>query len=1281
MVQRIFQLRSFALGLVLCLVCFVKNLPAQPQPFAPFSVLPVTNGLIHWWPNLFDAQDEITGQEGKVMGVLPEVSTNSFDDTAFNAATGWVQFPEASFASNAFTLAIWIRSDKQPNTGNVVLGLHGSEGRWLLRQLPSEPAEQYGIETRRDGRTDGIRFVLPQEGWHQVTVTKASDGTVLVWRDGVRQAEGRWSFDPATRFEWLTVGNEWKGDLQWHGRLRDFCVFERVLTAGEVRVLHAVGTRPRPTKNSKARRMANAKGQLFNWSTNVVRRSVEEFSYRRYTTEDGLPGNHVQCLLQTRDGYLWMGTEDGLARFDGRDFRSFTAENNAALAMTGNDISSLSEASDGTVWAGVYGGLLRIRGTEVTAFTNGLPERFVLQAEPAGGGAVWVAGFGLDHRDRGPCRVRRYHPDTGTCSAEVVVPGHVRRLAPVVGGIWMATEDPEQLLFWDAGSLAPVVVCKLSGAPVRIQARSETPAPGVTVHGWQDTAREDRRWIEVKVNDHGPTFYWLCPTPKNAANASRGGDTSGNTSWLGARPGLARLADNRIEQIEFVNQPSPLEVVCVTGNREGGVWIGTEQDGLHLVQEKLVRVFTTRDGLSGNDMRSICTSSDVVLAGSAEGLDVFEDGRWRRADRDSARPISQILSVTRDRFGTIWFGRGHAGRNALACVVSNQVGSVNPPGVMWEDPATLLVTSRGQLWTACNLGLTWVDLAPPVFAPRSDEAAIPGSKHGRLKVGEDLPRTEFRGLVEDRDGSIWAGTIGSGLLHVRDAQVETFTTKDGLPSDFCVPVRRDDSGALWLVSQGALTRRAQNRFKVIRPSEGLPNDLLFDFIEDELGHFWLPGQRGVHRLERRELEAFFDGRTNRVRSLTLGVRDGLLTPECTGMHYPITGKTPDGHIWVATRNGVATFDPRRVRLNTEPLPTVIEELFVNRRVISDAARIGSGRPLKLQAGSGERLEIQYTATSLVAADRIRFRYKLEGYDTEWSPETNLRLAFYTNLRPGEYRFRVKAANAHGVWNDHDTAMSFVILPYFWQTRIFYITSIIAMLASAAGLHWRRMVGQHQIQELKHCQVLTAEKERIAADMHDELGATLTQIAILSEVAKRQSNPAEARSTLDRMSQAARDVTSRMSDLVWATNPRNDTLDNLVAYLREQAASQFENTTIKPHLVFPESFSECHVSATFRRNLLLVMKEALHNVIKHSQASEVHISIGIAASTLVLRIQDNGRGFEPSLRKRAGNGLGNMQKRIRDLNGQFSLRSVAGKGTCIEINLPIEATTTISSATA
>jgi signal transduction histidine kinase/ligand-binding sensor domain-containing protein len=1300
--------------------------------------LPVTHGLIRWWPNLFDARDEISGQEGVVMGVLPPVATGADDATEFGPTTAWVQLQPA-ITNEVFTFSFWVlcRSDR-PAAWVHLLGQTSSEGEWLFQ---GDPGIKAVIGPNELDRTDqGEAVPMIQEAWQHVAISRRPDGTSQVWLDGRAALNGRRVHVWPRKSRWLMVGNALTGsDLPFFGGLRDLCAFDRVLTESEVRALHAAGLPRRPARNTAARLAATRRPLDITASTNVVTAAAQQWTHRRYTAEDGLPGTVAKAVLQARNGYLWVGTEEGLARFDGKKFQPFTAANTPAMRTIGQTVWSLAEDADGTIWAGIFGGLLRIRGLEFTAFTNGLPQRFVLQAQPAGDGSVWVAGFN-NFVPRGPCWLRRYHPESGTTSAEVMAPGHVRQLIVATNGVWLATEQPQQMHFWDGRAAATTVMGTVLGQidnmppTVQIGTRPGTSA-APSIRMWKEGDKGTNSWAEVEMGGNAPVFHWLWDTRFRRPSVGRWNGPASPDKWLGVFYDLARLRDGVVEKIHFASHTSGgPEIASLCANREGGVWFATEEDGLHFLQERLIRVFTTQDGLSGNNVISVCPAPDGSLwVNTSTGLSQWSNGAWLSHDVGG-----RLRAITIDREGWAWFGRGSSGSDALGRKGYDSPCRSVYSGLDWQDPNSLRFARDGTLWVVCERGLTW--LKPKRFIrdndgnwvinPASTEPAV-----GRYSVGKELPKIFPTGLVEDRDGSIWMGSVAGGLFHVVNGRVENFTSKDGLPGDHCVPVYLDDTGALWITGEGGLTRRAGGRFQTVTEKDGLPKDVLLDLIEDDGGNFWISGKRGIHRVVRREAEEFFAGRVKRIDTLTLGTRDGLLTPECASLHYPSMARTPDGHIWVATRNGLATFDPRRVRMDTQPLPAVIEQLRVNRREWPLAAprnaslqpargrletgvtgstaapavvrrapapnatasdpddapkrtaaapfaapgpralptptiSTGAAEPaLRLPPGSGERLEFHYTAISLVAADRVKFSCRLVGYDSDWSPETDLRLAFYTNLKPGAYEFRVKAANAHGVWSAEETTLPFVILPYFWQTAAFQAGAGMALLALAAGIHWRRLTAQRRMQDLKHQQVLTGEKSRIAADMHDELGAALTQIAILGEVAKSQASD-ETRSTLERISQSARDVTSRMSDLVWATNPLNDTLDNLVAYLREHAASQFENTRIQPHIEIPTSLPEGRVSATFRRNLLLVMKESLNNVIKHSNASEVAVRLEITGSNLVLRITDNGRGFAPGERHGTGNGLGNMRKRVRDLGGDFSLTSTPGEGTRIEASVPL-----------
>ncbi len=1255
-----------------CLSWYCTFLNAQPIP-APQFQLPVTNGLIRWWPNLFDVRDEVTGQEGVVMGVLPPVATGADDETAFDRHTSWVRLQPA-ITNEVFTLAFWVWP--RPNPYSRLIGQESIEGEWYF-QTGATPFDFVVGHEPVDERDRIERVRLSHEAWHHVAIARRADGTSVVWLDGIRLLDGRAPHFWPKQARWLTVGDH-RSEQEFFGRLRDLCAFDRVLADGEVQRLQAVGLPKRPARNTIARLAGTTKAVATEVLTNVVRAPTQNWTHRRFTTEDGLPGNIVKAVLQARNGYLWVGTEEGLARFDGRQFRAFTAENTPALKAIGQTVWSLSEDADGTIWAGIFGGLLRIRDREFIAFTNGLPQRFVLQAEPAGDGSVWVAGFNA-FVPRGPCWLRRYHPDSGTSSAEVVVPGHIRRLVVVTNGVWMATEQPQQMHFWDGLSPATTVVGTVDHEPPTVRLTSNAAlSPGVHLLARRDAVESTHWWAEVRMGGDGPVFNWLWDSKFARPWAARWNGPAGDDVWLGVSYDLARVRGDRLEKIKIADQAPGPEITCLCANREGGVWFGTEEDGLHFVQERLIRVFTTQDGLMGNDVRSVSATPEGGLwVATTDGLSHRQNGEWTQHRTGAIRAIAS------DRQGQPWFGMAQFGPDALRRDSAGPLKLKVSLGLEWQDPNSLRFANDGTLWVACERGLTWlkpdrlVSLNPENWVP---DPASTKPAFGRYEVGKELPKIFPLGLVEDSDGSIWMGSLANGLFHVSTGRVEAFTEKAGLPGNHCVPVHRDDSGALWIVAEGSLSRHIGNRFQNISEKEGLPKDVLLDLIEDDFGNFWISGKRGIHRIVRQELEEFFAGRLSRVQSLTLGTRDGLLTPECSSLHHPTMAKTPDGHIWVATRRGLATFDPRRTRLDTKPLPTIIERLVVNRKEFPVTRPVATLTPedetasgVRLPPGSGKQIEFHFTATSLVAADSVRFRHRLDSYDSDWSPESDLRLGFYTNLRPGAYRFRVQAANAHGIWNEEATTLGFVIAPYLWETKLFYVGLTTLITGIALVLHRQRVRALQRIQELSHKEELTAEKTRIAADMHDELGAALTRIVTLGETAKGQAaNGLQNRATLDRITQAARDVTSRMSELIWVINPRHDTLENLAVYLREQAAKQFEGLPIQARFQIEPITTDCQISATFRRNVMLVVTEALHNLVKHSDATEMQLRLTAESSELTIHIEDNGRGFDLKTRTGAGNGLGNMQRRMADLGGSFDLRSACGQGTRIQIRAPLPA---------
>ncbi len=1196
------------------------------------------------------------------MGVLPADTVPGPGHAEFSRDTGPVMLTPA-ITHETFTLCFWIRPEF--NRPWHLLEQQSPEARWILKS-GSNPATITLDDdlTEGAGWTEEIRMEVG--AWQHIAVARRADGTSVLWRNGVRQIDGRraWAWPGASR--WLAVGGLVRGGQPFVGGLSDLCVFDRVLTDAETSALFATGRETRPAKGSRARSEAQERPVARSPVREATPSSAQQWRHRQFTTEDGLPGNSVHAILQARDGFLWVGTEAGLARFDGRDFRTFTARNSPALAATGPNIITLAEAGDGTIWAGSFGGLLRVRGREVTAFTNGLPQRFITRVQPLEDGSLWVAGF--NHTlPRGPCILRRYHPETGTSSIEVALPGHLRRWSATVDGVWLAMEDPAQILFWDGRSDHAKVIAKISGTPLQIRFanRPELP-PDTEVLSWQEGPLA---WAEVRLGTRGPAIPWTWNRRGVHVGRDEAPAEPGNR-WIGVSYELARIRGTALETVLPPTRSGSSEIECLLSTSDAGVWFGTDEDGLHYVEEKLVRVFTPEDGLSGHNVRSVSVgANDELWVGTSEGLSRWEAGRWS-TERKGRFGVVRALHP-----GEAWFGLTAEEPAVIGREIRDRTDSmVLVEGVNWNHPNAMRFDRTGALWVACQQGVSRLDPKAVRRLPASVGSWIlPRAGQGRgfqrFERGQELPDAQPCGLVEDAEGAIWVGSLGGGLSRIADGKVHTMSGTNGLPHPISVPVHLDRSGSLWIATPDGLARWVGGRFEILAVGGGWPQDTPLDAIEDDLGNLWVSGRQGIHRLALAELEDYFSGRIAKVRALTLGLRDGLLTPECSILRYPSMAKTTDGLIWVATRNGLARFDPKRIKLNLQPPRSTIERILANRKEIQLPASGQPARILELAPGSGRQLEVHYAAINLLHADRVQYRYRLEGHDTDWQPPTELRAAFYTNLRPGQYRFRLKAANAHGLWNEVESVLSFAILPHFWETRTFLGLTTALLAGLAVWVHRHRLASQRRLQAMQHRESLMSEKARIAADMHDELGAALTQIAILGEVAQRQTaDEAKARSTLQRISQAARDVTATMSELVWATHPLNDTLDNLVARLRERAATQLEDSGIAMHLDFPDTVPARNVSAIFRRNLVLILKESLTNVIKHARASRVEVMLTIRRNALVLRIVDDGCSGD---QEGQGHGLANMRRRAEELGGRFQRTSAPGSGWLIEIEVPFD----------
>lgn len=1232
--------------------------------------------LLRHWPDPWSAREAISGDLGIVLPVLP-ASLPDLEPVPFGAATGWAQLQPA-LPSEPFTLSCWVLARDQP--GGCLISQEDPEVRWHVERWTDGPPNSYVVVTDALDPEECLEaFTLRADSWHLLGLTRRADGTIEVRLDGRHVAGGRTRHGWPRAARWLCLGNVEKGDLPWQGSVRDLRVLEGELADSEWLELAHLGPPPHRPPEGPAFDLARENPELMR-TLRPVRPTPEaapSLEHRRYTTEDGLPSNSVQAVLQTRSGHLWVGTEDGLARFDGRDFQTFHIGNQPALAATGGDVADLAEDAAGTLWAGTFGGLLRIRGTEITAYTEVLPERFVVRVAPAGDGSVWIAGFRNQEGYRGPCRVRRFDPTGRGVLADTVIPGQVRRLVPDGEGLWVLAEEPDAVYWWPRPGAPIRAVATAMASPPYLRLAA-APVPGrQPVVRWGPRPGEVGTWLEFRPGVGIAPFHFLLgpgPFPVRPGLGS-GPVQASDAVWIGAVNGLCRVTADGSVPLALAEPAANLEIACLTPDRDGGVWFGTPQDGLHFLRERPVRLQGVRQGLPGEDVQTVCLGvGGVPWVGTEAGLSCYRQGLWSL--QSGLRP--RTLAFTHGPDPLLLCGLKDRGRRALLLNGRAAPDSWGPE-LGWFHPNAVLPTPDGALWVACALGLTWMAPAAMDWALRHPDSPapldLPDPHWRRWKTEEDLAGFVPQGLVLDADGSVWTGTLGGGLWHATPQRLERIPVPDaGSTRDaWAVPLQVDREGALWFATQDALNRRRGSQIDRLTVEHGLPEDRVSGLVEVDDGVLWIAGRRGVHRLERAELEAYFAGRKAQVRSVTLGVSEGLSTPECASGGQPVLARASDGRLWVATRSGVAVFHPKSIQAHPPAPPVAIESLRVRGRLIPTLGKAGVegiGEVLVLPPGSGSSLEFHCSAVSLTAAERVRFRHRMEGHDAEWSAPTDLRVAFYTNLRPGEYTFRTEAFHLHAPSQRRQSSLRILIRAHPWETRTFQVTLLLLAVSAAAFLHRRRLQGLRRLEELRRKESLAEERARIAADLHDDIGAALTQITMLGEIAKARSGPdSPAKPPLDRALGIARDVTGRMSDLVWSTQSGTEHLDNLVAHLREQVAAPFEAAGIPVRLAFPTSVPDLHLSSTFRRNVLLVVKETVQNILKHAEATAAEFELTTDLQGLTVRIAENGRGFDPSCRGEGGHGLTNMRRRIEELGGTWDLQSRPGEGTQLRFRVP------------
>jgi len=964
-----------------------------------------------------------------------------------------------------------------------------------------------------------------------------------------------------------------------------------------------------------------------------------QYASQVWQSEDGLPSSRVQSLAQTPDGYLWVGTHDGLARFDGMQFTIYNVNNTSAL--TRNFITALCAGRDGSLYAGTENGLVIGKDGVFSRLdaNNGLVGNVVTAICQTKQGAIWIGTTtGLSHYEN-----RAFTNYTTVNGLRV---NTIRFLfEDREGALWIAT--PQGLNCFRNGTME--------------QFTTNNGLPQMSVRSLcQDTNGE--LWISfdrglAKYDGQRFVAYDLPDNLSRNYVSALCADSSGNL-WVGAYGGLNRFYQEQFH-MEVNNAGIPFDQInALLEDREGNIWAGS-REGLVRLKRQRIFVFDVTRGLSLNNVMSVLQDRDgsLWLGTWGGGLDQLSGGRVRVYATTNSAMDDLVLALSQGADGSLWVGLDFDG--GIRQIKDGRISSFT-----WKQGLPRVAV---KVLHEDRTGRLWIGTAGGLYSMTARKIVNHGVKYNVLS-------SIIYAIGEDAQGAIWVGT-DKGLGRWADGDFTTFSSERNAPQGPVDALLADEEGNLWIGTprQGIFRYRA-GKFFAYSQKEGLPGNEIFELLDDGSGSLWLSTDDGIFRVLKKDFDALDQNPQRPLVAIAYRRSDGLQSTVGGNVAKPSAWKARDGRLLFTTTKGLAVIDPKFAEINRTAPPVYIEEVKADSKPVWPVPGVApAGFPPRFPPGRGE-MEFSFAALSFANPDKCRFRYQLEGVDSDWSAPDAKRTAKYNNLYPGHYRFRVMACNGDGVWNETGASLAFYLRPHFWQTWLFQglaVTVLVGVVGTIARFIFvQKMRQKLALLEMQHS--LEKERTRISRDIHDDLGATLTQITLLSELAQRKANdPPKVNLYTAQISQTARDLVQAMDEIVWAVNPRNDSLPMVTGYIFQHAEKFFAGTPMRCRFDSPEEWPDQSLTAEARHHLFLTAKEALNNAARHSGATEIWVRWKLVDGELQLCIEDNGKGFAMTQGEQFGNGLSNMKKRMEEIGGAFELTSIAGGGTTVRLKLRLK----------
>lgn len=958
---------------------------------------------------------------------------------------------------------------------------------------------------------------------------------------------------------------------------------------------------------------------------------ASEYLVRNWTTGDGLPENTVRAIVETRDGYLWMGTANGLARFDGVRFTRFDTANTPGLFAA--DIFAMAEDRQGGLWIFTRRGALRYFQGRFEAMprpqdnVSGLPQ--IICHSP--NGDLWMSlGNGLAHW-------------TGDHLEAVPIPpgpaGLVDLCADRDNTIWLAARNG--VWQWRDGQAKLMTAAP---APTQIAAGENHQIWGLVnereLYLWQDGA-----WTQAaNFGDERCSSLYCAPD----------GDV-----WIGAST-RNRAFRFRQGQLTEVNERTGLEgnrAICFIEDREGNLWIGMNGAGVYRLRERRLQIYRREQGLRNLSLAGICQSVDGSIFVNVMGQTLHQ----LHGDRFEAiqplangEPFQYPTAVVPAAPGGVWAGTYHG---TLPRIEKDRV--VERIGTN-GGTRTLFLDRDGNLWRGTRTaGVEYFH----------------GTNYTRYSTNEGLSFNNVYCFAQDRQGAIWAGTE-EGLNEIQQGRIRRFGRADGLGHHFVTALCVDSRGTLWAGTLGGgLSGWNGSRFVTLRTEQGLADDAVQQLLEDDFQQLWIGTRAGLMRVNLDHLHGYLEGRQAAITGTLIGRNEGLVRPDCWTEYQPAGLKDRDGHLWFCTSSGLVKIDPRPFA-RLAPAPKVrLEELRVDDRLTA----FPTEPPTTFVIPPGtQRIEIRYTGLSPSSPELLRFAYRLEGYDRDWINAGVHRSAGYAHVPPGPYTFRVRAANNDGVWSEPSAALRLRVEPTFWQTTGFRGALVLFFLGLGPALHrWRmrKLEARRQAQEDFARRLIDSqeqERKRIAAELHDSLGQNLLVIKNRAALALNQPNsPERMAAQIQEVSSLASASLREVREIAQNLRPYQIDELGLTKSLEAMARKLGDSSSIQFHTELENI--DGALPPEFEINFYRIVQECLNNIVKHSQAANAWIRLQRKPHALHLAISDDGRGFSPPHGppvSSSGFGLNSISERALTMGGHTTVISRPAEGTRIEMEVPI-----------